>query len=89
MSNVLPIGHNYIPGHLFTWAENTGITEDSTLNANGYGDIAANNIIHVKSHKTGNFMTFIYQKEELDRDGDTVAWHYKSDAGVELIILND
>jgi hypothetical protein len=89
MSKIHPIEFNYIPGHLFTWAENTGITEDSTIEANGYGDLTASNVIHVKSHRTGNFMTFIFQKEEMDRDGETVAWHYKSHEGVGLTILND
>jgi hypothetical protein len=89
MGQIVPIGYDYIPSDFFTWSENTGITEDSTLNANGFEDMSASNVIIIKSHRTGKFMAFIYQKEEIDDDGGTVAWHYKSGEGVELIILND
>ena len=44
----------------------------------------------VLSPKTGNTKTFMHYKTDMDStQEDTYGWRYRSDDGIELLIIND
>lgn len=85
MGQVIPL--RYVDGSIFTWHKSVGVTEESTLIANGYEEFGLK--LTIKSHKTGKFMDFLFKRDLLNEDGDVLAWVYKSATGVEVHILND
>ncbi len=52
---------------------------------------AAPDRVVLRSHVTGNDVTFALNRAEKDRDGDTVAWEYLSvgTTGLKLTLFND
>jgi hypothetical protein len=49
---------------------------------------AITNGIRLKNPKTNGTMEFTHYDTEYHH-GDIVAWHYKSDSGIKVIIFND
>jgi hypothetical protein len=78
-----------IPGFIFIWKDNVGITEASSI-ACMSPDWCAPMKLTVQSHRTGRTKDFLYENTEVN-DGEIAAWIYKSadEQGTRLHIFND
>lgn len=75
-----------LPSSLFTYSKatksfSTCITDLPALRSSQF---------YIKSVKTGETRLFMYEKHELDKEGDTVAFHFFCPGeGYKLVIFND
>jgi len=87
-NTIVPL--RYVPGHLFSWKDGIGVTEVSTIEANGFGDYICAEGFWIKSNKTDKFCHFVFIADEVDTENEVVAWVAKAPGTPFVIkILND
>lgn len=81
-------------GHKFTWGDGTGVAEASDFGPHGtvwmaqvWSD-ACDVGFNIRSHKTGSVKLFTLVNEE-SHEGELVSWVFRSEDGVEVVVLND